>query len=284
MALYDQQSPQVPAPTRTPAKPAMAQDTDPFAAMGGGVQLPGGGWVPKTHALAQTAGATTPTVAPTAPTSASSALQGTATAGATIAPGTPTTAAQAFQQALVNRLTAGPVSAQSPEISGVIAANRGAEQRGFERNRALAAERAAATGLDPNAISSQLMGLASERAGRESQFAGNATMQLAQQRAQELTSALALGGSMLSEQDRLALQQELANLQAQISREGMALQGQLGTGDLSLRRELGSGQLNLGLLNALLGNQQFGQNLGAQLGMFNANLNQSALANLLGGL
>jgi hypothetical protein len=47
---------------------------------------------------------------------------------------------------------------------------------------------------------------------------------------------------------------------------------------------LGSGQLNLGLLSALLNDQQFGQNLGAQLGMFGANLNQSALLSLIGGL
>ena len=40
----------------------------------------------------------------------------------------------------------------------------------------------------------------------------------------------------------------------------------------------------LGLLNALLGNQQFGQDLGARLGMFNAGLNQQTLSGLLGGL
>jgi hypothetical protein len=268
----------------TAAAPAAPDPADPFG--GNGVKLANGDWVPKDHPLAQGAGATQPAQSGTGtgPQTTTSALNGPVTPGAQTPQGQPTSVAGAFQQALVNRLAPGPVNAQAPEIAGAIGANRGAEQRGFERNRAMMAERAGSQGLDQNAFNSQVTGLAQERAGREGQFEGQMTRELAQQRAQELTSALSLGGAMLSEQDKMALQKELAQLQAQLTREGTAAQVGLGQGDLSLRDKLGSGQLNLGLLNALLGNQQFGQNLGANLGMFSAGLNQKTISELLGGI
>jgi hypothetical protein len=265
----------------------MVNIPDPFTAQGGGVKLADGSWVPKDHPLAQSAGAQpsspSPIASPTANQgvqTAQQAVQAPATVGAQPAQGSQTSVASAYQQALLNRLAPGPVSAQSPEISGAIAANRGAEQRGMEQTRATLAERAASQGLDQNAFNSQLAGAQQQSAGRQSQFEGNATLQLAQQRANDLSAALALGGSMLSDVDKANLQRELADLQAQISREGLSNQLNLGSGDLALRQSLGEGQLNLGLLNALLGNQQFGQNLSAQLGMFNASLNGSTLLDL----
>lgn len=270
----------------------MAGIPDPFTAQGGGVQLTNGDWVPKDHPLAKTMGAQTqPVAAPqtapmttTGPQTTTQAVQAPATIGAQPAQGAQTSVASSFQQALVNRLNPGAVSAQSPEIAPAIAANRGAEQRGLEAQRATLAEQAAGQGLDRNAFATQLLGAQQQSAGRQGQFAGAATMQLAQQRAQDLTSALSMAGTALSDADRQRLQTELAQLQAQISRESLAGQMQLGQGDLSLRQNLGEGQLNLGLLSALLNNQQFGQNLGANLGMFNANLNQQALLNSLNDL
>jgi hypothetical protein len=299
----------------------MAYDpnTDPFEANGGGVRMPDGGWVPRDHPLAAQAVPAPTTASPTAapsptapvqppaapPGPASTALSGTATAGATVDQGAPTTVTGAFQQALVNRLAPGPVSSDSPEVAPAIAANRQSEQRSMEAARAQLAERAGAQGIDQHGFNSQLMGLTQDSAQRQGQFAGSAVMGLAQQRAQELTAALSLGGAMLSDQDRMRLQNELAQLQAQISREsmfqnagltreqmalnaalqreGVSAQTGLGYADLGLRRDLGTGQLNLGLLNSLIGNQQFSQNLGANLGMFGANLNQNALIALLGG-
>lgn len=253
-------------------------------------------WAPKDHPLYGTKGyvgyqspsAPSPTGDPGAapgtavPAPTNQALQSPSTVGATPAQGSETTVAGAFQQALVNRLAPTPINAQSPEIAPAIAANRGAEQRAFERNRAQTAERAASQGLDQNAFNTQLTGLSQDRALREGQFAGNATLGLAQQRAQELTSALALGGSLLGDQDRMAIQRELAELQAQLQREGLALQGSLGSQDIGLRRDLGTGQLNLGLLNSLLGNQQFGQGLASSNALGVQQLNQDAFLRTLG--
>ena len=58
------------------------------------------------------------------------------------------------------------------------------------------------------------------------------------------------------------LQERLALLDAEVRKYGINTQGDLGKLDVALRKELGIGQLNLGLLNALLGNQQFNDGLG----------------------
>lgn len=280
------QQPQA-APTATPSQPAAG--ADPFAAMGGGVQLPGGQWVPKDHPLAAQAGAAAGAATAQGATAAAPGgpqpITNAASALTAQVPNTPpTTVAGAFQQSLMSKLNQAPMDANNPNISGAISANRQAEQRGLERNRAMMAERAAAQGLDQNAFNSQLTGLAQESAGRQGQFEGNAVMQGARDQAQQLMQALSLGAGMLSQQDQLAMTDKLAQLQAQISREGIASQNQLGMGAQNIQRSLGEGQLNLGLMNTLLNNQQFGQNLGAQTGMFQAGLNSSNMLGLLNAL
>lgn len=259
-------------------------EVDPFAASGGGVKLSDGAWVPKSHPLAQQspqapASPSTPGAAPgqgiAAP--ANNALQSPSTVGQTPQQGQQSSVAGAFQQALLNQLAPSPVSASSPSVAPAIAANRASEQRSLEQGRASLAEQAAQTGVDPTGFGSQLRGLQAESALRRGQFEGNAVQHAADLQAQQQQAATGLAGGLLNSQDSMALQRELAQLQAQLQREGLGVQSSLGQGDLALRSELGSGQLNLGLLNALLGNQQFGQNLGANLGMFQANLNQNAL-------
>lgn len=281
------------------ATPPLAQpDNDPFAAFGGGVRLANGDLVPKDHPLAQQSGAQpiTPPAPPSGPAGGSpgaapgtsvpaptnQALQGPVTAGNQVGQGQQTTVADAFQQALVNQLAAPPADAQNPQITPALAANRGAEQRMLEQQRAQLAEQAAARGLDPNAFSTQLSGLTADSAQRQGQFEGQAVQQLGRDRMQQIQSALSLGGGLLSDQDRMALQREMAELQAQLQREGLSLQGSLGSQDIGLRRELGSGQLNLGLLNALLGNQQFGQGLASSNALQTQAMNQRALEILLG--
>lgn len=74
------------------------------------------------------------------------------------------------------------------------------------------------------------------------------------------------------------------DVDAELKKLGINQQGALGQGDLDLRRFLGEGNLNLGLLSALLQNQQFGQGLGAQLGMFNTSQNNNLLQALLAAL
>ena len=231
-------------------------------ALGGSAKYGGNDWIQAAPGFDGSNGIPGPTAdgstAPAGPQTAQQAITQPATVGAQVPQGGQQSIASSFQQALLNRLNPGPVSAASPEIAGAITANKNVEQRGMEKTRALLAERAAAQGFDQNAMNSQLLGAQGESTGRQATFAGNATMGLAQQRAQEITAALALGGNMLSDIDRQNLAKELAQLQAQVQREGTAAQVGLGQGDLALRQLLGTGQLNLGLLNALLGNQQFG--------------------------
>jgi len=277
--------------------PKVSAPEDPNALAPGWVVGPGGGNMVQNTATGQVvdrnhpiytaaaggAGATAPAQAPAG--TAGSTLSAPAVAGATVAPGTPTTAAGAFQQALVNRLTAPPPDASSPAIAPAIAANKLAGQRGMERARAQLAERAAANGTSSSGgFDTALQGLNQDRATQEGQFAGQAIQGQAAQQAQELTSALALYGGMMTEQDRLAMQEKLANLSAQVQRESIANQASLGGQDIALRGELGRGNLNLGLLSALMGNQVANSSLGLQAGLGAANLNQQAVLQSLGYL
>jgi hypothetical protein len=206
----------------------------------------------------------------------------TAPVGGSIQSGAPTTVAQSFQQALVNRLNPQALSTSSPEVAPAIQANQLAEQRGLEQSRSLAAERAAAQGIDQNGFNSALFGLQSQSAGRQGQFAGNALMQANQERGLNDRSAMAQAAGLLGGNAGLSQQQTLAELDAAIRREGLAAQTSLGQGDLALRGRLGEGQLNLGLLAQLLGNQQYGQGLAQQGAQFGAGLDQSGLLGLLG--
>jgi hypothetical protein len=286
--------PAAPFPTRTataaPAAPAAPppNPSDPFTAMGGGVQLPGGEWVPKDHPLAATAGPAAPAPAGPAgaagaPTSQAGVLNTPAVAGAQTQQGAPTTVAGAFQQALVNRLAPQDVSSQNPAIKGSIAANRNAEQRGLSRTQEALAERGAATGQ----VGAQETGLRQaigESAGRQGAFEGNALFGLQQMQNANQTDALGLGGNMLNSQQGQDLQRYGIDTDAALRREGLGAQTSLGNRELDIRNSLGQGNLGLGYAGLLQGGQQFGQQLGANLGIEQARLNQSALLALLGGL
>jgi hypothetical protein len=233
------------------------------------------------------AGAAAPAAtAPSGPITTQGQVAGTtAKVGQTAAPGQATTVAQSFQQALVNRLNPQAVSAQSASVAPAIAANKLTEQRGLESNQNALAERAAATGTNMSGgFESQLLGLKQDSAGRHANFVGNAVQRANELENQNMTSSLGMVGSLLGGQASLAQQQQLADLDAQLRREGLAQQGELGRGDLALRGRLGEGQLSLGLLSALLGHDQFGRSLSQQGAQFGQSLDQQGLLALLGGL
>jgi hypothetical protein len=71
----------------------------------------------------------------------------------------------------------------------------------------------------------------------------------------------------------LSMTERLAIMENELRKLGIEVQGNLGNLEIALRRELGFGGLNLGLLNALLGNQQFNDNLGWDMDKFVANSN-----------
>jgi hypothetical protein len=291
-----------PLESTQPIKPPTTQPAYTSEVLNGmqGYRLPNGGWVPGDHPLATQAGAPSVnpntgaapppppgTAAPGAPAGQPTTQQGVlntpAVAGAQTQQGAPTTIAGAFQQALVNRLAPQDITSQNPAIKGSIAANRNAEQRGLSRTQEALAERGAATGQ----VGAQETGLRQaigESAGRQGAFEGNALFGLHQQQQQDLTNALGLGGELLSDQQRQDLQRYGIDLDATLRREGLGAQTQLGNRELDIRDSLGRGNLGLGYAGLAQNGQQFGQQLGANLGIEQARLNQSALLSLLGGL
>jgi len=283
------------APQSPGLQPAAAAPADPAGSTDMGnnlVKLANGQVVDRNHPLYQQAmGPTNPTGgagggAPGAagqPTTQAGVLGGTAVAGAQTPQGAPTTVAGAFQQALVNRLAPQDITSQNQAIKGIISANRNAEQRGLSRTQEALAERGAATGQS----GAQEVGLRQaigESAGRQGAFEGNALFGLHQQQQGDLTNALALGGNMLTTQQAQDLQRYGIDLDAVLRREGLGAQTQLGNRELDIRNSLGQGNLGLGYAGLLQGGEQFGQQLGANIGISQANLNQQALLALLGGL
>ena len=219
------------------------------------------------------------------PQTAQQALTGQASVMQQAQPGQPATVAGSFQQALLNRLSSPRLTANSPEVQPAIQANQLAEQRGYERNRAMLAERNAAQGLNNSGGNeSMIRGLAQDRAAREATFAGNAVMDANKQKEAVIASLLGMTGGLLGDQDRMQMQRYGIDTDAQLRREGIGAQTSLGQGDLALRDKLGTAGLNLNLASLLQGGQQFGQSLASQNAQFSAGLNQAALLNLLGGL
>lgn len=78
-------------------------------------------------------------------------------------------------------------------------------------------------------------------------------------------------------------QERLAQLDAEVRRLGIDTQGNIGNLEIALRRELGIGELNLGLLQALMQNQQAGNRLGFDIGAWQSTLNRDALLAALSG-
>jgi hypothetical protein len=302
--------PAPPATTNAAPAPAPAAPAGPvYENLNGmhGYRMPNGGWVPGDHPIALGAGATSinpnaggPAVAPTPagtpaatpgaagapagqPTTQPGVLNGTAVAGAQTPQGAPTTVAGAFQQALINRLAPQDITSQNPAIKGSIAANRNAEARGLSKTQEALAERGAATG-QTGGQETGLRQAIGESSGRQGAYEGNALMGLHQQQQADLTSALGLGGSLLSDQQRNDTSRYGLDLDAALRREGLGAQTQLGNRELDIRNTLGQGNLGLGYAGLQQNGQQFQQNLGAQLGLGTAQLNQSALLALLNGL
>jgi hypothetical protein len=201
------------------------------------------------------------------------------------AQGTPATVAGSFQQALLNKLNTRPTTAQSPEVQPAIQANQLANQRAFERDRAMLAERNAAQGLSMSGGNeSMIRGLSQDRALREGQFAGQAVADANRIKSAEILAALGLGGNLLQGIDQRELQRYGIDTDAALRREGLGATSALGQGDLALRDKLGTGNLNLGLLGLLQGGDQFGQSLSSQNAQFGAGLNQQAILSILGAL
>jgi hypothetical protein len=245
-----------------------------------------------------------------------------------------------FRQALLDQMgkNSADVSMNDPSIKGQADAYAVSQQRAQEAARGDLAERLSQQGLgvtstggDSGALTQGLLGLRQQQGENTGQFnAGLVGAELQNRRAQ-LQQTLQLAGATMSEQDRNALQKQIAEMGADIQKQQMAQQSsqfgqslaqqqaqmaqqgsqfgqslsqqqqalelqkllgirdldvrqQQGQGQLGLQDKLGTGGLQLGLLQAMLQNQQFGQGLSSQNAQFGANLNQNALLQMLQGL
>ena len=79
------------------------------------------------------------------------------------------------------------------------------------------------------------------------------------------------------------LQERLAMMDAELRQLGINTQGNLGELEIALRRELGFGQLNLGLLQTMLQNSQFNDRLGFDIGQYQSLLNSEVMKYLGSG-
>jgi hypothetical protein len=239
------------------------------------------------------------------------------TAPPATAPAAPTDPnAAAYQTALLKMLgdSQTPASLGDAALKNQSDAYAVGQSRSLDQARSAMAERAAAegsTGTSSGAFDQGLAGLYGQQGENQAGYNANLVGQANQQKLTQMQNALTMMGNDVNSAEGRALQGHIADMQAQIQRDqltqqnsqfgqsqaqqlqesqaanelqklGITTQGNLGAGDLALRQQLGSGQLNLGLLQALMGNQQFGQNLGAQLGMFSSGQNQQALLQMLG--
>lgn len=228
-----------PPPPSTTANP-----NDPFAAMGGGVQLPGGGWVPANHPSAQGIAPTQATATPAAPAPAGPAGQTQAT---------PQTIQQAYQNALQGVLTPAPITPESLRASPEARAQRLAGQRAEERQRGQLAERAAFQGFsDSGAMDTKLAGIRQQRAEGETGFIGQLAMARMEQQREELMAGIQFAQQAGQFAQAQALQRELATLNAAIQREGIQ------TGRSNVLDQLGYNYANLEAnMNAELMRQLF---------------------------
>jgi len=301
----------------------MALPTDPFEAMGGGVYRDGG-WKPRNmysqqdldaYDAEQNAAKTPappPAAAPSAPTPAapqptdyaptlpSTAVKAQAGDAATYSqtPGAApkeNTANQGTQDVVRNsyleRATQGTnVSVNDQTIQAQAQPYAAAQDRARRQYLSEAAERASAQGLGDSGAMEMERRFASERMGQNvGLFEAELVGREIESRRAEIKEALSGMMGLVSNDQMLALQRELAALDAQMKELGittgartaadeLALRGR----DLDLRSQLGNRGLDLDSQRIQLQNSQFGDQLGFNIAdreAYYSNLAAQALLN-----
>lgn len=283
------------------ANDAIQNPNDPFSSIGGGVQLPTGEWVPRgttadpwrgvgSEAVAAAGGAyaapgASPAAGPaqsTIPGQAGAASTYSATPGAAPSPYTSNQGSQdVFRNQLLAKASQGTnVDTQDPQFRQQADSYHAQVDR---EKRNYIADQAEKLGPHQTGALQGEERLVSERAGQaKGAFESELVSRELQNRRNEILQYTTMLGGLISDEERMMLQRELADLDAALRREGLAQTGSLGGRELDIRDRLGTGQLNLGMLSTLLNNQQFGQDLGFRIGATEANLNQDSLRYLLG--
>jgi len=275
------------SPGETQVQPAgvtAAQPSTPKPGEGWVPTADGQGWLPPDRV-----GTPAATGAPATPAAATPATATPAAGTTATTPGQPTTVADAFKQSLVNTLNQGNVTPtlNDPTLKAQSDAYNVGETRATEANRAQMAERAAmqgGTGVNSGAFDVGISDLLERQGERQGGFNAKLVGDEAKQRKQQLLQAAAIAGQHLSAEEARKLQMELAELDATISREGIAAQGNIAGNSLAVQSRLGEGGLNNSLLSILLGNQFNNASLQQQGNQFSAGLDTQTILSLLGGL
>lgn len=277
----------VPAPAQpTSAAPPTGNLTPEQAA------AQGLGWVPQGHPLygtpgyvgstPQSGGAPPAGGTPGQPAQGQTTIPGQAQAASsysntpTAAP-SPYTSNQGTQDVLRNsylqRATQGTtIDTNDPNFRQQADAYAAAQER-FRRNTIDDASQAAfAGGFRGSGAETLAERMANEAAGRNvGQFEAQLVGKELQSRRDEISDALSGLKGIISTDQAAGLQRELAALDAAIKRESLSQSGSLGGRELDIRENLGQGALNVDLMRALLQNQQFGQELGLNIGQSEMN-------------
>jgi hypothetical protein len=259
----------------------VAELDDPFTAMGGGVRLADGGWVPKDHPLAQQAGAQPAAAAPTNTNTGTAGASGGNPAGnpslqqqaagaqtVSNAPGaapTAQTANQGTQDVVRNswlQQATQPTTVDTNDPNFRQQADTFAAAQERSRRNAVAdqAESFSTAGMGGSGAQSTEARMATERAGQATgAFESQLIAKELQNKRDEIKNALSSMGDMISNDQKNALTMKLAELDAALKREGIDATSGLGYAELGLKDRLGTAANNNDLMRMMLQNQQFGQ-------------------------
>lgn len=269
-------------------------DQDPFG--GNGVKLATGEWVPKDHPLAQQGTATPATSAAPAPGTpgtpgatsigqqATNAQTYSSTPGAAPLANTTNQGTQdVTRNSYLQRATQGTtIDRNDPNFKQQTDAFNAGVERQKRDYLTDAAERYSAKGMGDSGAMENERRMAAERAGQaQGSFEAQLVGRELENRRKEITDALGNLRGMISGDQQLALQKELAQIDAQLKQAGLTQSGDLGARELALKDKLGTGGLNIDLMRLLQQGQQFGDTLGFNVADRTAYWNNQALQNLM---
>jgi len=220
------------------------------------------------------------------------ALQGGGGSGGNGQPGggtqntTPQSDEEIQRQALLQQMQANsqPVTVDDATIQAQLQPFAAAQERERRTAENEAAERASTMGMGSSgALDNQRRSL-QERAGQATGLrASDLVGREVASRREDLARYLQMNQGRLDANAERQLRERLANMDAQLRREGYSLQGQLGNRELDIRDRLGTGGLSNDLLRILSQRQQFGQDLDFRSAMGEANINNDIMRILMGG-
>ncbi len=162
----------------------------------------------------------------------------------------------AYQDALLKYMGKAQTtpSLDDPTLAPQVEVFRAQAQRGQERQRLAAAERAAANGQSESGyLDNLIMKGIQDQGMNTASYNANLLGGEMNKRREELQAALQLASATGNAEAARELQTRLAEASARMQQQGLNLQGQLGSGDLALRWGLGMEGLNQRALEIIMG-------------------------------